>query len=52
MEGDDVVVAVDGEVRLPVNKVNVNLVAIYQLVPHIAIENILDQIYRVVKVKR
>ena len=40
VEGDDVVVAVDGEVRLPVNKVNVNLVAIYQLVPHIAKENI------------
>ena len=40
VEGDDVVVAVDGEVRLPVNKVNVNLVAIYQLVPHIATENI------------
>ena len=40
MEGDDVVVAVDGEVRLPVNEVRVNLDAIYQLVPHFVKENI------------
>ena len=40
VEGDDVVVAVDGEVRLPVNEVKVNLDARYQLVPHIARENI------------
>ena len=40
VEGDDVVVAVDGEVRLPVNEVNVNLVARCQLVPHIVRENI------------
>ena len=40
VEGDDVVVAVDGKVRLPVNGVKVNLDAIYQLVPHIARENI------------
>ena len=41
MEGDDVVVAVDGEVRLPVNGgCTIDLDAKYQLVPDIIRENI------------
>ena len=51
VEGDDVVVAVDGEVCLPVNEVLVNLDARYQLVPHM-LGKISKIKCMVVKVKR